>query len=98
MSTITFIDSGVRKARFDRKSMMRAMRMRFTNAKGPEADLYLAVHVALDKLRRDPARTGAAKLRIYRQILDEYMLNVKRMTQNVTAPDVGVIAEAPPSD
>lgn len=94
MSTITKIEPGVRKARFDRKSMMRAMRMRFVNAApgSTESDLYLAMHVALDKLRRDPARTGAAKLRIYRKILDEYMLNVTRLSRAVTETP-----EAPPA-
>ena len=94
MSTITKIEPGVRKARFDRKSMMRAMRMRFVNAApgSTESDLYLAMHVALDKLRRDPARTGGAKARIYKQILNEYMLNMTQRTQSVTAAP-----EAPPA-
>jgi hypothetical protein len=85
VSTICKIEPSVRKARFDRKGMLRAMRMRFANAGDGSADLYLAMHLALDKLRRDPARDGAAKVRIYRQILDEYMLNVSKLTKAVTA-------------
>lgn len=90
MSTIGKLDNGKRKAAYDRKGMLRAMRMRFVNAKpgSPESDLYLAMHLAIDKVRRDPSRTGAAKLRIYRQILDEYMLNLKRLTQPATTATV----------
>lgn len=84
MSTIRKLNPKHRQAATDRHGMIRAMRMRFASAQGPEGDLYLAVHIALDKLRRDPARTGEAKLRIYKQILAEYMLNVARLRGAVT--------------
>lgn len=63
----------------DRVHMMRVMRARFyADQRAPLAQLYLATHIALERLRQDPARAGDAKDRIYKQILDEYTLNMAK--------------------
>jgi hypothetical protein len=86
MSLVRKLNPKHRSQSKDMRHMMRVFRMKYyTDPTDQFAQLYLAVHLALEALIKDTSRDGATKKRIYEQILDEYALNVAKFNEAVTA-------------
>lgn len=92
MSTITKLDPVLRAQPVKMRTMARTMMSRYMAETDQQKQLvYYAVYLAITALLTDSSRHGYTKGRIYKKILDEYMLNMTKLA----APKAPVVLNTP---
>lgn len=79
MTTLASMNPLARGEAEERRRMQGVFLDRALESPGKLHFVYYAAYMALNRLCKDSTKTGAAKQRIYKKILDEVTINVARI-------------------